>query len=39
MHGHELAGKIAIIEAIEQDVENEVHFALVWKTIPAASSV
>ena len=29
-----LAGKIAIIEALEQDVENEVHFALVLEDDP-----
>ncbi len=29
-----LAGKIAIIEAVEQDVENEVHFALVLEDDP-----
>ena len=33
-----LAGKIAIIEAVEEDVENEVHFALVLEDDPGRDS-
>ena len=32
-----LAGKIAIIEAMEEDVQNEVHLALVLEDDPGAS--